>query len=244
MLDFYHINKSFNSNQALQDINLHIPAKKVTAMIGPSGCGKSTLLRLILGLNQADSGEIHWQGEVLNSDRIQLLRQQTGDVIQDGGLFPHMTVRENISVMAKHIGWSSDEINKKIIELCNLTSLSETLLPRYPAEISGGQRQRVSLMRALMLNPDILLLDEPLGALDPLIRFDMQKELKNIFHTLNKTVIMVTHDLAEADFFADEIILLKNGHIVQKGLINDFINTPKSAFVTRFVKAQRSLIVD
>jgi osmoprotectant transport system ATP-binding protein len=162
-------------------------------------------------------------------------------VIQDGGLFPHLTARANVLLMARHLGKTEEEIHNRLLELCDLTKFSENLLPRYPVELSGGQRQRVSLMRALMLSPELLLLDEPLGALDPLVRASLQKDLKEIFTRLGQTVLFVTHDLAEAIYFADEIVLLNEGRIVQKGTITDLRDRPGDPFVSEFINAQRSI---
>ena len=163
-----------------------------------------------------------------------------GYVIQEGGLFPHLTAQENVSLVARHIGWNRDRIRNRIGELCELTKFPVDALDRFPAQISGGQKQRVSLMRALMLDPDILLLDEPLGALDPLIRFELQTDLKEVFQILGKTVVMVTHDIGEAGFFEDTIILLRDGRIMQQGTLSDLVKKPADPFVTLFIKAQRS----
>ena len=157
-------------------------------------------------------------------------------------MFPHLTTKENVSLMAGYTGWDEKKTNDRMNELIRLTKFREDLLDRYPSELSGGQRQRVSLMRALMLEPEFLLLDEPLGSLDPLIRYDLQEDLKDIFERLGKTVILVTHDLHEAVFFADEIILMREGTIVQKGDINEFLKSPSDPFVTKFINAQRSEI--
>ena len=144
-----------------------------------------------------------------------------GYVIQEGGLFPNLSARETVSLMASYLGWDKERIEKRVEELCKLTKFPKDALNRYPIQISGGQRQRLSLMRALMLDPDILLLDEPLGALDPLIRSELQEDLKEIFSALSKTVVMVTHDIGEAAFFGDNIVLIKDGNIVQQGNIVD-----------------------
>ncbi|MGH7889338.1 MAG: ATP-binding cassette domain-containing protein, partial [Thermodesulfobacteriota bacterium] len=168
------------------------------------------------------------------------LRQRMGYVIQEGGLFPHLTAQENVSLVASHIGWNRDRIQERVAELCDLTKFPVDALDRFPAQISGGQKQRVSLMRALMLDPDILLLDEPLGALDPLIRFELQTDLKEVFQILGKTVVMVTHDIGEAGFFEDTIILLRDGRIMQQGTLLDLVKKPADPFVTLFIKAQRS----
>jgi len=209
-------------------------------LIGSSGCGKSTILRLIAGLVQPDNGHIEIDGNILSDSNLISVRKKLGYVIQDGGLFPHLSAYKNISLMASYIGWDTNRINKRIEELSNLTKFPPDHLNRFPAELSGGQKQRVSLMRALMLDPELLLLDEPLGALDPLIRFELQDDLKDIFNRLNKTVLLVTHDLNEAIYFADEIFLIKDGMIIQNGNVNELINSPAHPFVTQFINAQRS----
>ncbi|MFQ5473787.1 MAG: ATP-binding cassette domain-containing protein, partial [Dehalococcoidia bacterium] len=163
-------------------------------------------------------------------------------VIQDGGLFPHLTGRGNAALVARHLGWDTEQITARLDELVELTHFPADGLDRYPAQLSGGQRQRVSLMRALMLDPDVLLMDEPLGALDPMIRSNLQAELRTIYRTLGKTVVMVTHDLGEAGYFGDTIVLMREGRIVQVGPFGDLLNSPTEAFVTEFVNAQRTLL--
>ncbi|MCH7722919.1 MAG: ATP-binding cassette domain-containing protein [Bacteroidetes bacterium] len=237
-----NIFKSFNSIIAVNNFSYSFQKGKTIVLIGPSGCGKSTLLRLIVGLTIPDSGEIEIDEKPLTSINLSSIRRRMGYVIQDGGLFPHLAAKENVSLMAKYIGLGDKEITDKINQLTRLTKFPTDGLNRFPAELSGGQKQRVSLMRALMLNPEFLLLDEPLGALDPLIRFDLQNDLKEIFKSLNKTVILVTHDLNEAVFFGDKILLMKEGSLIQQGTITDFINNPSEPFVTKFIKSQRSTI--
>ena len=161
-----------------------------------------------------------------------------GYVIQDGGLFPHLTARGNIELMAREAGWTKSRRVERLDELCSLTRFPEDGLDRHPVELSGGQRQRVSLMRALMLDPPIVLMDEPLGALDPMIRAELQDDLKSIFQSLGKTVLLVTHDLSEAAFLGNQIILLREGRVLQKGTFRDLVANPATAFVTRFVNAQ------
>ncbi len=186
-------------------------------------------------------GRIDFGGEPINPENIDSLRRRIGYVIQEGGLFPHLTARANVLLMARHVGKSQDEMRTKLLELCELTRFSEKLLPRYPVELSGGQRQRVSLMRALMLSPELLLLDEPLGALDPLVRASLQKDLKEIFAQLGQTVLFVTHDLAEAIYFGDEIVLMNEGRVVQKGSVTDLRERPADPFVSEFINAQRGI---
>ncbi len=236
------VSKRYADAAALHPMNLSIEYGKTTVLIGPSGCGKSTLLRLIIRLVQPDSGSITFEGEPITPDNIDTLRRRIGYVIQEGGLFPHLTARANVVLMARHVGRSQEEMQPRLQELCDLTRFSENLLSRYPVELSGGQRQRVSLMRALMLSPELLLLDEPLGALDPLVRASLQKDLKEIFARLQQTVVFVTHDLAEAIYFGDEIVLMNEGRVMQKGAVTDLRDNPADPFVSEFINAQRGLV--
>lgn len=239
MLTLTDVSKSFDGVPVLKSVSLSVGEGRTSILIGPSGCGKSTLLRLIIGLIKQDSGTITIDGEPLTQETVGRARHRTGYVIQEGGLFPHLTANRNISLLAGHIGWSMDRIRHRVSELAQLFRLAEGLLERYPYELSGGQRQRVALMRAMMLDPDLLILDEPLGALDPMIRFELQQELRSIFDELHKTVLLVTHDMGEAGFLADDIILLRNGEIVQQGSMEDLLNRPSQEFVEQFITAQR-----
>jgi osmoprotectant transport system ATP-binding protein len=235
------VSKRYANATVLHSTNLSVERGKTTVLIGPSGCGKSTLLRLIIRLIEPDSGSIEFNGEPITSDTIGTLRWRIGYVIQEGGLFPHLTARANVLLMARHIGKSEDEMQNRLAELSELTRFSVNLLSRYPIELSGGQRQRVGLMRALMLSPELLLLDEPLGALDPLVRASLQKDLKEIFARLQQTVLFVTHDLAEATYFGDQIVLMNDGRVVQKGSITDLREKPAAPFVSEFINAQRGV---
>jgi osmoprotectant transport system ATP-binding protein len=236
------VHKRYGNTVAVKDVSMTVPGGETTALIGPSGCGKSTLLRLLVGLIELTEGEIAFEGEALAPERINEQRHKMGYVIQDGGLFPHMTARQNVTVLARHLGQEKAAISSRVDELAELTHFPKTGLDRYPAQLSGGQRQRVSLMRALMLDPDVLLLDEPLGALDPMIRADLQEELKEIFRKLEKTVVMVTHDLGEAAFFAHNIVLMRQGAIIQFGTLNDLVEKPADPFVSEFITAQRNTL--
>jgi len=164
-----------------------------------------------------------------------------GYVIPDGGLFPHLTARDNVLLLGRELGRPESALQARLRELAELTRFPEDALPRYPAELSSGQRQRVGLMRALLLDPELLLLDEPLGALDPMVRSRLQEDLKRIFRETSRTVVLVTHDLAEAAFLADRIFLMNEGAIVQEGTLADLRERPAAAFVTEFVRSQRSL---
>jgi osmoprotectant transport system ATP-binding protein len=235
------VSKRYAGTAALQPTSLSIERGKTTVLIGPSGCGKSTLLRLIIRLIEPDSGRIYFREAPISSENIDALRRRIGYVIQEGGLFPHLTARANVLLMSRHVGKSQEEMQQRLLELCELTRFSGSLLSRYPVELSGGQRQRVGLMRALMLAPELLLLDEPLGALDPLVRASLQKDLKEIFARLEQTVLFVTHDLAEAIYFGDEIVLMNEGRIVQKGTVADLREKPADPFVSEFINAQRGI---
>jgi len=240
MVELVRVSKHYGGVVALDRCDLSIEAGRTTVLIGPSGCGKSTILRLIIGLQLPDAGSVELDGEALAAGRLPALRRRMGYVLQDGGLFPHLTARGNVTLMARHLGWPDSRIAERVGELAELTHFPVDALDRFPIELSGGQQQRVSLMRALMLDPEVLLLDEPLGALDPMIRFELQNDLREVFTRLGKTAVMVTHDLAEAAFFADTIVLLRDGRIVQQGTFQQLLDAPADAFVERFVQAQRA----
>jgi osmoprotectant transport system ATP-binding protein len=233
MIEFRGVEKRFGSTVALHAVSLQLSEGQTHVFLGSSGSGKSTLLRLLSGLISASGGEI----KIAGTDRLSK-SASVGYVIQEGGLFPHLSARQNIALQAKTRGWSTDRIGARIGELAELVQLEESVLLQFPKHMSGGQRQRVALMRALMLNPDLLLLDEPLGALDPLVRADLQHELKNIFNRLRKTVILVTHDINEAAFFGHTLSLFHQGELIQHGTFSDLVLHPASEFVTRFLRAQ------
>jgi osmoprotectant transport system ATP-binding protein len=232
--------KAYNGRPALRPTNLAIPAGQITVLIGPSGCGKSTLLRLLLGLIRPDAGTVLFAGTPVRPDNALAIRRRMGYVVQDGGLFPSHTARRNIALLARYLGWPESRVQARLVELIDLTRFPADALDNFPIQLSGGQRQRVGLMRALMLDPDVLLLDEPLGALDPIVRADLQTDLRRIFRALGKTVVLVTHDLGEAGFFGDRLVLLRDGRIVQQGTLADLTQAPADPFVTRFVNAQRT----
>ncbi|MBX3421179.1 MAG: ATP-binding cassette domain-containing protein [Pirellulaceae bacterium] len=226
---------------ALDDVSIQFETGRSYAVVGQSGCGKSTLLRAICGLVEPTAGQIRLGDNVVSSKTISQLRQYIGYVIQEGGLFPHMNAWQNVTLMARHVGWSKSAVEQRVNELSEIAQLTSDQLGRYPSELSGGQRQRVGLMRALMLDPDVLLMDEPLGALDPIIRRRLQDDLKQIIGRLKKTVILVTHDLSEAAWLSDQIILMSEGRIVQCGTLAEIGTQPASQFVRDFVRAQRPL---
>lgn len=240
MIQLKNISHYYDDEIAVKNFSLNIQEGRTTVLIGPSGCGKSTLMRILTGLVHPTNGEVIFENEKLVPKNVLAVRRKIGYVIQEGGLFPHLNAYNNIALIAKHLKWSDRKIRERVNKLSKLTNINLKLLNSFPVQLSGGQKQRVSLMRALMLDPDYLLLDEPLGALDPLVRYDLQNDLKEIFEKLNKTVIMVTHDLAEALFFGHTIVLMKEGEIVQKGRPKELIESPKNEFVKKFITAQRN----
>lgn len=240
VIELREVSKWYGEVAALRYVNLKVEPGLTSVLIGPSGCGKSTILRLMIGLISPDSGTVFFQGGELLPAQVLETRRRMGYVIQEGGLFPHLTVRGNVTVMARYLKWEAGRIELRLRELAELTHFPAAGLDRYPAQLSGGERQRASLMRALMLDPGLLLLDEPLGALDPLIRAELQTDLKRIFQTLGKTVVLVTHDLGEAAFFGDLLVLLHDGRIVQSGTPEELLRSPAEPFVTTFINAQRA----
>lgn len=210
----------------------------VTVIIGPSGSGKSTLLRLLVGLEAPDAGRVVVNGETLAPANLVAHRRRLGYVIQEGGLFPHLNARHNVTLMARYLKRDADWTDARLDALAAMMHLVTAPLDRYPAELSGGERQRVALMRALMLEPDILLLDEPLGALDPLVRFELMPELAAVFSQLGNTVIFVTHDLAEAEYFADQVVLVHAGAVAQSGPLDALMERPENELAHHFVHAQ------
>jgi osmoprotectant transport system ATP-binding protein len=238
MLELAGVSKRYGPTTALHPLDMTFHRGTTSALIGPSGCGKSTVLRLLIGLLRPQTGTVRFEGAPLGSD-LRSIRHRMGYVIQDGGLFPHLSALRNITLVAETLGWTRARQSDRVKILADLTRFPADALQRYPRELSGGQQQRVGLMRALMLDPDVLLLDEPLAALDPLVRAELQLDLGDIITSLGKTTVMVTHDLGEAALLGDDIILMRDGRIVQRGPLSQLIASPADPFVTQFVQAQR-----
>ncbi len=240
MIELENVSKKYGDTVVLQPTSLTVEDGNTVVLIGPSGCGKSTLLRILIGLIPTDSGSVRFEGTQMTAVNTLEMRHRMGYVLQDGGLFPHLSVIDNVALMARHLKVMDEQsIRARVSELAELTKLPVEALKRFPNQISGGQRQRVAIMRALMLDPPLMLFDEPMGALDPLVRYDLQEDLKSIFRELRKTVLLVTHDMGEAGFFGEDCILMAHGKIVQRGSIDDFHTAPEDPFVTRFITAQR-----
>jgi osmoprotectant transport system ATP-binding protein len=235
-----NVSKAFGPKAVLAPTSLAPAAGRTTVLLGPSGCGKSTLLRLMVGLIAPDSGRALFDGTEISPTNVDGVRHRIGYVIQEGGLFPHLDGIGNVTLMAGYLGREPGWIESRVSALSTLVRIPRELLQRYPHELSGGERQRVALMRALMLEPEVLLMDEPLAALDAITRRELQGELKELFAALAKTVVLVTHDLHEAAWFGDEIVLMRDGRIVQRGSLEDLLQRPAELFVTQFVRAQRA----
>ncbi len=242
MLAFEHVTKTFGDVTVVADFDLVVPEGRTTALIGPSGCGKSTLLRMLVGLETPTAGTVRVDETVVEPSTWLEVRRRIGYVIQEGGLFPHLTARQNVALAVRPLGWSAEEIEARVAPLVELTHFPPAGLDRYPVGLSGGQRQRVSLMRALLPDPAYLLLDEPFGALDPIVRHELQREFRDIARTTGKTVLMVTHDLDEAGYLGDEVVLMNRGTIEQKGPFSELLDAPASPFVETFVENQRTPI--
>jgi osmoprotectant transport system ATP-binding protein len=238
MITVRRVSKRYGGVVALDDVSLDVARGTTHVLLGPSGSGKSTLLRIVLGLVVADTGEASIDGVPVTPTTRRGLVGRVGYVVQEGGLFPHLSVQANIGLPAETAGRSEQRTRERVRELAGLVGFDDALLRRYPAELSGGQRQRVGLARALVLDPPVLLLDEPLGALDPIVRADLQSELRRIFSTLAKTVVLVTHDVREAAVLGSTITLLRAGRIVQQGSLDDLARRPAEPFVTEFLGAQ------
>jgi len=232
--NFGHVGDS----PALDGVSLTVPADTTHVLLGGSGSGKSTLLRLVLGLVEPDAGEIAVDGVTVGPATRAVIQRRIGYVVQEGALYPHLSAARNVGLPARARGWPAAAIDARVGELARIVDFRRPLLDRYPAELSGGQRQRVSLMRALVLDPPVLLLDEPLGALDPITRTELQGELVRMFRGLHKTVLLVTHDVREAFVFGTSITLLEAGRVVQQGTFADLARRPATPLVTEFLKAQ------
>ncbi|AYD39691.1 ATP-binding cassette domain-containing protein [Clostridium fermenticellae] len=240
MIKLKNISKKFKNKIVLKNINVEINEGELVVFIGPSGCGKTTTLKMINKLINPTSGEILIDGRnIVNEDTIKL-RRRMGYVIQQTGLFPHMTVKENIALIANLEKWNKDRVTKKVFELLKLVGLnSEEYIDKYPNELSGGQQQRVGIARAFMMNPEIILMDEPFSALDPITRGQLQDEVYNIQQELKKTIIFVTHDMDEALRLADRICIMNDGEVLQFDTPENILKCPANDFVKEFIGQDR-----
>ena len=238
MIALRNVSKTFAGAGGVDHVSLTVERGTTRVLLGATGSGKSTVLRLILGLLAPDGGDIVVDGVTLTPATRHDVLQRIGYVVQEGALYPHLTAARNATLPARAEGWAAERTRARLATLATLVGLEPPLLERHPAELSGGQRQRVGLMRALMLDPPVLLFDEPLGALDPISRSELQGELVRLFRELGKTVVLVTHDVREAFVFGSTITLLRNGRIVQEGTFADLAQRPADPFVAEFLRAQ------
>jgi osmoprotectant transport system ATP-binding protein len=238
MFELDQVTVNYGGAVALAPTDLGIATGETIVLLGPSGSGKSTLLRTLAGLTSY-RGDLRFEGARVTDWRV--VRRRLGYVIQDGGLFPHLTGRGNVTLMARELRWERGRIDARVNELAALAGLDEGQLDRFPAALSGGQRQRVAIMRALMLDPDVLLFDEPLSALDPITRLRLAGELRELIGRLGKTVVIVTHNLREARFFGGRAVLMHSGRIVQKGPIEALAHAPAEPFVSAFLAAEEAM---
>ena len=238
MIALRGVTKRFSDRVALDAVSLDVRPASTHVLLRSRGSGKSTVLRLILGLIAPDAGEVQVDGTpVTPSSRAELVRRM-GYVVQDGGLYPHLTAYRNVTLPTEAHGWDPSRAGPRVTELGTMVGLDDETLRLYPRELSGGQRQRVGLMRALVLDPPVLLLDEPLGALDPIVRAELQGQLGRLFAALGKTVVLVTHDIREAALLGSTITLMHAGRVVQQGTFPDLLERPAAPFVTQFLTAQ------
>jgi osmoprotectant transport system ATP-binding protein len=238
MIALRGVSKRFGDRVAVDELTLTVRPGTTHVLLGSSGSGKSTVLRLILGLVRPDHGEVCVDGVPVTPATQATLVRGMGYVVQAGGLYPHLTAWQNAALAGDARGWPRARSRARVAELAALVGLDDDTLRLYPGQLSGGQRQRVGLMRALVLDPPVLLLDEPLGALDPVIRAELQEQLRRLFAELGKTVVLVTHDLREAALLATTITLLTAGRVVQEGAFTDLMERPATPFVRQFLTAQ------
>jgi osmoprotectant transport system ATP-binding protein len=232
------VTKRFAGRAAVDRVSLTVDTGTTHVLLGGSGSGKSTVLRLILGLLRPDAGSITVGGQAVDGVVPGTMAHRIGYVVQEGALFPHLTAAANVSLAARARRWPPDRIAARVERLGGLVALERSLLDRYPSELSGGQRQRVGLMRALMLDPPVLLLDEPLGSLDPISRAGLQEQLALVFRELGKTSVLVTHDIREAFLLGSAITLMSEGRVVQRGTFAELARHPAEPFVAEFLRAQ------
>ncbi|ASK61894.1 glycine/betaine ABC transporter ATP-binding protein [Virgibacillus phasianinus] len=240
MLKFNHVSKVYDGGKkAVDSMTLEVDKGEFIVFIGPSGCGKTTTMKMINRLIEPSEGSIHIEGEnILEKDLVQL-RREIGYVIQQIGLFPHMTIQENISLVPKLLKWPEDKRRKRAEELLQLVDMERSYLDRFPHELSGGQQQRIGVLRALAADPPLILMDEPFGALDPITRDALQEEFKKLQQSLGKTIVFVTHDMDEALKLADRIVIMRDGKLVQVGTPDEILRNPADEFVEEFIGKER-----
>ncbi len=244
MISLRGVSKTYGDSPvpAVHSLDLEVLEGEIVVLVGPSGCGKTTVLKMINRLVEPTCGDIEVNGISVGDTEAHLLRRSIGYVIQQVGLFPHWTVRRNIATVPELMGWPPERIEERTAELARLVGLDESMLDRYPAALSGGQQQRVGVARALAADPPVLLMDEPFGAVDPIIRHRLQDELLDLQNRVRKTIVFVTHDIEEAIRLGDQIVLLNVGGVLeQKGSPSEILSRPANRFVEDFIGSERNL---
>jgi osmoprotectant transport system ATP-binding protein len=238
MIEVKNLSKSFGTTQAVKAVSFKLEAGETLCLIGLSGCGKTTTLKMLNRIIEPTSGEINILGKnILAQNEIEV-RRQIGYVIQSAGLFPHWTVERNIGLIPKLNNWDESKIKQRVLELMNLVNLDASkFLDKYPSQLSGGQQQRVGIARALAADPPIILFDEPFSALDPITRGQLQDECINLKKALKKTMVFVTHDLKEAFYLGDKIIVMNQGEVQQYGSPEEIKTKPANDFVSKFISS-------
>ena len=236
-VEFHSVGKQLGGNWIFRNLDLLLPSEQVTALVGESGSGKTTLLQLINAIHVADEGAVRVRGEPIPDRNIESFRRRIGYAVQGARLFPHMSVKKNVSILARMEGWTESAIKERVDSLFELLGLDPDLLERYPYELSGGQQHRIGLCRALMLNPDLLLLDEPFSAIDPMTRHEIHEELVKMQERWQFSALLVTHDLREAVKLGSFLVVMEQGGISQQGTINDVIESPANDYVRKMVEA-------
>lgn len=240
MLKFDHVSKVYKGGKrAVDDLTLEFEKGEFICFIGPSGCGKTTTMKMINRLIEPTEGSIYINGEnIMDKDPVQL-RREIGYVIQQIGLFPHMTIQENISLVLKLLKWPEEKRRVRALELLELVDLTPDYMEKFPHELSGGQQQRIGVLRALAADQSLILMDEPFGALDPITRDSLQEEFKKLQKKLNKTIVFVTHDMDEALKLADRIVIMRDGQLVQCDTPDEILRNPADEFVEEFIGKDR-----
>ena len=237
IITFTNVSKRYGDTVVLSEIELEIPNEQTTVIVGQSGSGKTTLLRMVNGLIKPDSGRLEVFGDLIPEENIESFRRKIGYAVQGAGLFPHLSVKENIVLIARLEGWSSQDLDERFEMLMRQMELPLDLSDRIPNELSGGQQQRVGLCRALMLKPKLLLLDEPFSAVDPLTRLELYEVVEKLISNEAVSIVMVSHDLSEAKRLGDRMVVLQNGIILQNDLISNVIGNPATPYVERLVQS-------
>ena len=237
---FHQVSKSFGALTVFEDLSLTLPKDQITAIVGTSGSGKTTLLQMINGLERPDQGEVEVLGRPVPYENLESYRRGIGYAVQGAGLFPHLTAEQNVTLVAKLVGWSEAKRRSRFLDLLKTVDLDEDVASRLPRQLSGGQQQRLGICRALMLQPAILLLDEPFSAVDPITRLGLYESFEQARQAHPSTTVLVTHDLREARRLAEFMVILDAGEVVQSGVPREVLANPATPYAERLIESQLS----